>query len=134
MSSALTLTLKPVLILSAKDDRGAGSVLALVLVGAVLGVAGLLLTLAWALGLKHSLQTTAESGALAAADTASGAVAGYPCDVAAEAAQLGNVHLDSCALDGLIATVTVSRSIFGVEVIAEARAGPGGPPDEATRK
>jgi secretion/DNA translocation related TadE-like protein len=106
------------------EERGSGSVLAIALVGAVAGCAGLLLTLAWALGVKHTVQATAESAALAAADVASGAVSGYPCERAAQASSLGGAALDSCDIAGDIATVRVLRSVLGLDVVADAKAGP----------
>ncbi|GGH43364.1 Rv3654c family TadE-like protein [Microbacterium album] len=66
----------------------------------------------------------ADAAALAAADTASGAVGGDPCVRAAQVAGAQRASLVSCELDGLVATVTVSATFAGMPVVATARAGP----------
>ncbi|UFS61161.1 hypothetical protein LQ955_12260 [Subtercola endophyticus] len=84
----------------------------------------MLLVLCGAISLKHGVQAAAESAALAAADVASGAVAGYPCEQAARAAELGGATLESCQANGEVVLVVVSRTVLGVHVTARARAGP----------
>lgn len=70
------------------------------------------------------LAGVADAAALAAADAASGAVTGVPCERAGELAQSAEVELTGCELEGLVATVSVSAP-FGVLVaVARARAGP----------
>lgn len=73
----------------------------------------------------------ADAAALAAADAASGAVSGIPCERAQQLAVAGGAAVDACAVDGLVATVTVSVSvpIGSLRATASARAGP--PPDGA---
>jgi secretion/DNA translocation related TadE-like protein len=66
----------------------------------------------------------ADSAALAAADAASGAVPGVPCDRAAEVASALGAGMRSCELVELIATVSVSVPFGAFEVTATARAGP----------
>lgn len=70
------------------------------------------------------LAGTADAAALAAADTASGAVSGHPCARAGEIAASSGASLVSCEVDRLIATVTVSGAFGTVVVTASARAGP----------
>ncbi|QIG39959.1 helicase [Microbacterium sp. 4R-513] len=70
------------------------------------------------------LAGTADAAALAAADTASGAASGVPCERAGEVASLAGAEVVECDLDGLIATVTVAVRFAGLEVAASARAGP----------
>ncbi|WP_306169558.1 MULTISPECIES: Rv3654c family TadE-like protein [unclassified Microbacterium] len=67
---------------------------------------------------------TADAAALAAADTVSGAVPGYPCDAAARVTVAAGWELTECRLDGLIATVTVAGAYGGVPLDARSRAGP----------
>lgn len=100
-------------------------------VPAVAGIAGAaaLLTVslaAVAAGAVFSqrLAGTTDAAALAAADTASGAVTGVPCERAADLAHVSGFSLRACDVDGLIATVTVSGRFGGIEVAASARAGP----------
>lgn len=71
--------------------------------------------------------STADAAALAAADAASGAVRGVPCERATEVAASASASIVSCDVDGLIATVSVSAPFGMLPVSASARAGP--PPD-----
>ncbi|MFT4234707.1 MAG: helicase [Microbacterium sp.] len=66
----------------------------------------------------------ADAAALAAADAASGAVSGDPCELAAEVAGISGAIVASCTVEGLIATVEVRTAFDGFEVAAAARAGP----------
>lgn len=70
------------------------------------------------------LAGAADAAALAAADSASGAVVGVPCERAGELAAEADVELSACELDGLVATVTVTDRFAGFVVSASARAGP----------
>jgi secretion/DNA translocation related TadE-like protein len=66
----------------------------------------------------------ADAAALAAADAASGAVSGIPCERARQLAGAGGATLTACALDKLVATVTVSIPAGPLRATASARAGP----------
>ncbi|GAA5203233.1 helicase [Microbacterium jejuense] len=102
----------------------AGSIAA---VGVVAGAAILAVGLAAAGSASvvgQRLASSADAGALAAADAASGAVGGIPCERAAEVAATFGARVDACALDGLIATVTVAIRFGPVAAQATARAGP----------
>lgn len=66
----------------------------------------------------------ADAAALAAADAASGAVSGVPCERAAEVAARGGAAVVSCAVEGLFATVEVAASVGLLSAHARARAGP----------
>lgn len=105
-------------------DRGAGSMLAIAILGATMSLTALLVPLLAVLSLHQSVQNAADAAALAAADTASGLVAGYPCEAAAEAAALNGVSVTACALDGLIAAVSVQRQVLVFDLTSRARAGP----------
>jgi secretion/DNA translocation related TadE-like protein len=70
------------------------------------------------------LAGTADAAALAAADAASGAVAGSPCAEARLVAEAGGVRLASCELDGLVATIGVAGAYGGISFDAHSRAGP----------
>ena len=109
-----------------RGEQGSGSLLALAITGAVVAASTLLVSVLSVLAVGQTVRNAADAAALAAADTASGAVAGIPCDAAREAANLNDAELDGCALDGLIASVTVSRSVGGFELSSTARAGPPG--------
>jgi secretion/DNA translocation related TadE-like protein len=102
----------------------AGSIAA---VGIVAGAAVLAVGLAAggsAAVVGQRLASAADAGALAAADAASGAVGGIPCDLASEVAGAFGARVDECGLDGLIATVTVAIRFGPVVAQATARAGP----------
>lgn len=106
------------------DDRGSGSVLALAVLGVVTIVALAVLALGVALADRQRVIGAADAAALAAADAASGAVAGAPCVLAAHLAAAGGARLDSCVVDGLVATVAVSANIGPARFTARSRAGP----------
>jgi len=113
------------------DERGAGSLLSLATVGAI---ATLAVAMTWgAMGWVGSqyAANAADAAALAAADTLAGAVAGVPCEVAAETAQRNGATLQACELLALVATVRVSVSRFSIVSEAAARAGP--PPEKYPR-
>lgn len=78
-----------------------------------------------ALAARQVLVGAADAAALAAADTASGRVSGDPCGAAAAIAEALRVTLAECSLGGGgVAEVTVSTTILGFPLTAEARAGP----------
>ncbi len=110
---------------SPRDDHGAGAVLAIALVMAVVvvGLAGV--TLAAAVSGRQHLIGAADLAALAAADAASGAIPGAPCEVAAAVARGNGARLMGCEANGLVLSVTVSGSFAGIPITAAARAGPG---------
>jgi secretion/DNA translocation related TadE-like protein len=110
-------------------ERGSGSVLGLAIVACLFTLAATAFGAFSALPAKHAVQGAADSAALAAADAASGLVAGYPCDLAASAAALAGAALADCDLDGAEATVSATKQILGVTVSVSARAGP--PPGAA---
>lgn len=108
------------------DDRGAGAVLAIALLMAVVmfGLAGV--TLAAALSTRQRLIGAADLAALAAADAASGAIGGVPCQVAAGVVRANGAGLAACEADGLVVSVTVVGSFAGIPVEAHSTAGPPG--------
>jgi len=110
------------------SERGAGTVAALGVVSATLACAGLSLPIGAALVVKQRVEAAADAAALAAADTATGFSAGYPCDAAGQAAVLNGAQLAECRVDGVVATVRVRGQVLGLDVIVAARAGPPGTP------
>ena len=106
------------------DDTGSGSVLAVAIAATAAALTALMVCLVVALGVKHQVAADADSAALAAADVASGWAPGYPCVVARMSVERSGSALQACAVDGLFATVTASRLIWGVDFAATARAGP----------
>jgi secretion/DNA translocation related TadE-like protein len=105
-------------------DEGAGSVLALGIIGAVVLLAATALPLFAVLSVRSSVAGAADAAALAAADVRVGVTGGFPCDVAGEVASANGARLTACVVDGYIATVSVERSVLGFAVSARATAGP----------
>ena len=107
-------------------DRGAGTVLAIAVVMAVvlIGLAGI--SLAAGLSARQHVIGAADLAALAAADAASGAIGGLPCEVAATVALGNGSRLTGCEAAGLVVSVTVSGSFAGIPIEATSRAGPSG--------
>ncbi len=106
------------------DDRGAGTVLALALVMAVvvIGMSGV--GLAAALTARQRVIGAADLAALAAADAASGAIGGVPCEVADGVARANGERLSACGTEGLVVSVTVVGSFAGIPIPVHSRAGP----------
>jgi secretion/DNA translocation related TadE-like protein len=104
------------------DDRGAGGVLALAIAAGVLAFSLLALSLFSVLPSKARVHAAADSAAIAAAETAAVASVTQPCTLAGEAATLNQTALESCAVSGGEAIVTVSRQLFGVNFSVTARA------------
>lgn len=109
-----------------RDDRGAATVVAVGLVGAIVLVASLVVPLLGAFITSQRAANAADAAALAAADASAGIVAGVPCELAAELAARNGASLTACALDGPVAEVSVNASVLGLVISARARAGPPG--------
>jgi secretion/DNA translocation related TadE-like protein len=88
----------------------------------VVGLSGV--TLAAALSARQRVIGAADLAALAAADAASGAIGGAPCDVARGVAQANGARLAACDADGLVVTVRVVGSFAGIPIQAHSAAGP----------
>jgi secretion/DNA translocation related TadE-like protein len=98
-----------------------------VIVGLAVGLVAITVpavTAAGALAARQGVTGAADAAALAAADVAVGILPGLPCEAAAEVARANGAALGGCAADGLIVTVTVSRTLLGIPVTATATAGP----------
>ena len=107
-----------------RDERGAGVVLALAIVGVVVLLATAMVGLGAVLAVRQRVIGAADAAAVAAADVAIGIAPGDPCTVAAHVAAAGGARVQRCALDGLVVTVTVAGSAAGIPISALARAGP----------
>lgn len=105
-------------------QQGAGSLLVLGVLASVVLVTVLTVPLLGLLVVAQGVQNAADAAALAAADTASGAVSGFPCAAGERAAALNGASVTDCRVEGLVATVTVQREYVGFMLSARARAGP----------
>jgi secretion/DNA translocation related TadE-like protein len=102
----------------------AGTLLAVGVVACTAALAVGLTTAGAAAVYSQKLAGVADAAALAAADTASGLVAGSPCERAGEVAAASATALVECDLAGLVVTVTVSGAFGRFPATASARAGP----------
>jgi len=107
-----------------EGEHGAGSVLAIGLVAGIVSLLGLVLPLSLAIAARHTVTAAADAGALAAADTAIGIHAGFPCERAAQVVEANGASLAACTVDGLVVTVEAARAVIGLTVSARATAGP----------
>ncbi|WP_298227243.1 Rv3654c family TadE-like protein, partial [Gryllotalpicola sp.] len=101
-----------------------GSVLGIAVVAAAVLAAAAAIPVAGAFVAKARADSAADAAALAAADTLSGRIPGYPCEQARHLAELDATSLTSCGISGLIATVAVETRYAGLTITARARAGP----------
>lgn len=107
-------------------ERGAASVLALGIVGAVVALTVLTVPMLSAFALAQCAANAADAAALAAADAISGAVPGAPCDLAERTAVRNGADVEVCDLDGAVAFVAVRVQGIGIDIRRAARAGPPG--------
>ncbi|CAN5198133.1 hypothetical protein BH11ACT3_BH11ACT3_12940 [soil metagenome] len=106
------------------SEAGAGAVLALAIVGAVVLIGLAAMSFGAAMTVRQATIGAADAAALAAADGASGAVSGDPCRLAAQVAAADGAALASCRLDGLVATIGVAARFGPFPVRALSTAGP----------
>jgi secretion/DNA translocation related TadE-like protein len=111
-------------------ERGAGSVLVLGIVAACVIVSLVVIPIYRGAVTRRAVANAADAAALAAADVAIGITPGVPCEAAASAAELNGTRLSECLLSGVVVTVTTESIVLGVRVLARARAGPPGSPEE----
>ncbi|WP_241990783.1 Rv3654c family TadE-like protein [Cryobacterium gelidum] len=107
-----------------RSERGAGSILALAVLAATVLLTSLVVAVLALLADARSVANAADAAALAAADTASGAIAGFPCEAAEAVATLNETAVTQCMVIGLVASVSVRRRVHGIDISASARAGP----------
>ena len=98
--------------------------LAVAIAGGLAALTALSLPLYLGLVTRQAVAAAADAAALAAADAASGRIPGYPCELASRVAAANGAAVGSCTVDGLVVTITASRSILGIAVSARATAGP----------
>ena len=105
-------------------ERGAASVLAVGIVGAVVALTAMVVPVTTTFIASQRAANAADAAALAAADAISGRVPGVACDLAAHVAARNGAVLTSCEPDGPDVTVAVAVSSLGMDLAAAARAGP----------
>jgi secretion/DNA translocation related TadE-like protein len=123
-SSSRARPIRPPTLGAFDGERGSGSVLAVAVLACVLVMTAAVVPTSAALVVKQRVVAAADAAALATADTASGLVAGVPCDAGRRIAQRNGAALTACSVNGAIATVTASSSWLGLPITVSARAGP----------
>jgi secretion/DNA translocation related TadE-like protein len=106
------------------NDEGSGAILGVAIIAATMLATGLVVTTFAMLALQQGVHNAADAAALAAADTASGAIAGFPCEAAAQAATLNGATVSSCTVGGLVADINVERAAGPFVLRSRSRAGP----------
>ena len=105
-------------------EDGAGSILAIMLVGALLaGFATVTLGTNIAIT-QQQLQAQTDSIALAAEDALRGVTTGYPCEMAGQFATSYMVKLEECRIVGFGVHVKTHSETMGIVFSAEASALP----------
>jgi secretion/DNA translocation related TadE-like protein len=107
-----------------ESEAGAGSILALAIVAAAIMLALAMVGLGAGLVVRQRTIAAADASALAAADVLLGAAPGDPCTVASAVAERNGATLESCDLDGYVATVTTRAVVGGAPTVARSTAGP----------
>jgi secretion/DNA translocation related TadE-like protein len=105
-------------------SRGSASVLGIAVIGVMVALVVMMLPLYIGLSSRQAVIAAADAAALAGADTASGRIPGYVCEVAGEVAEANGATLAGCAAAGLVVTVTTHREFLGLRLTASATAGP----------
>ena len=107
-----------------RAERGAGTILALAVMGLSVASLGLTELVADNFLRQERLQAVADSAALAADDALRGLTTGFPCDIAKAIAIENMVILDECRIVGFEAFVNLQIQGLGIVLNASARAGP----------
>lgn len=110
--------------LGLRDDLGAGSVLVVAVVAALLAATAVALPVGGLLAARQRVSAAADAAALAGADAVAGIRPGPPCAAAEQLAALNAARLDACTAEGPVVTVTVSARVGGLSLGAAATAGP----------
>ena len=107
-----------------RNDAGAASILGVAIIGMLFAAVMMMLPLYIGMAARQGVIAAADAAALAAADIAVGIAPGVPCEIAATVAAANRAVLTGCALDGVVVTVSTSRTVLGLELRASATAGP----------
>lgn len=117
------VTVRQVVRRAVQDARGSGTVIAAGIIGALLVLTAGMLTALTVVAAHTRASVAADAAALAAANTASGRVAGDPCANAALVAAEHDVSLTACDSTLLESTISVEVHVGVFQFDAAARAG-----------
>lgn len=107
-----------------RAEVGAGTVLAVAIMAAVIAVAALVLPMAVLLDARHRAAAAADAAALAAADVAVGAAPGEPCSTAERIAAEADARITRCTVREATVRIETSVDALGIAIPAAAVAGP----------
>ena len=105
------------------DERGTGTILALGLISATLTLFVGIASLSQVFVKSAQLQASADTAALAAADSLRGLTTGFPCEEAKQIAELNMAYLFECRIVGFSVQVKLRSEALGIVLSAEALAG-----------
>ena len=108
---------------SMKAETGSGTILAIALITASIGVFALTQSIIRTEIEHHRLNVRVEAIALAAADSLRGLATGYPCEVAGKMAQRLEISLDKCRVEAFEVEVESHKEVLGIRLFSKARAG-----------
>lgn len=109
---------------AAFSERGSVSVISIAMIGGILALTGCIAGISAAFAVKQRIVGAADAAAVAAADVVSGAMPGYPCARADDAASINGATMVDCVINGPSVSVLVKAQILTFEVRVRARAGP----------
>ena len=101
------------------EQDGAGTVIALGLIAAVLGLLALLLTLSNRQIEQARLNALADNAAIAGADSLRGLTSGSPCETAGEVVLSGSANIISCSVKQTDLLIELARN----GLVSRSRAG-----------
>jgi len=105
------------------SDAGAGTVLALGVISAILTLFIALAAVSQVFVASSQLQSSADTAALTAADALRGFTTGFPCEEAARISELNMAKLHRCRIVGFSVHVELRSEALGIVLSAEALAG-----------
>jgi len=104
-------------------DRGSGTILAIGLIFAILGIMALVLAVGYQSLEANRLQATADAAAIAGDDALRGLNTGFACQVAEVMVQSAGATLDRCRIVETDIYISVYQRYMGLTLEANSRAG-----------
>ena len=104
-------------------DRGSGTILAIGLIFAILGIMALVLAVGYQSLEANRLQATADAAAIAGDDALRGLNTGFACQVAEVMVQSAGATLDRCRIVETDIYISVCQRYMGLTLEANSRAG-----------
>ena len=106
-----------------RADRGSGTILAIGLIFAILGIMTLVLAVGYQSLEANRLQATADAAAIAGDDALRGLNTGFACQVAEVITQSDGATLDRCRIVETDIYISVYQHYTGIVLEAKSRAG-----------